>query len=161
MARGKRRAAKGPDALDAHIGQRIRRRRQMLGVNQRSIAERLGKTFQAVQKYERAENRVAASTLIRIAMILGVTLDYFVAELPDGLLSIAPLPESDEWIVPRRGRSLGAVIEEAERVALRAVRPLMALPPEIRAAMIGHITWLARALGKGEGVAEQDHRDDG
>jgi hypothetical protein len=110
---------------------------------------------------ERGENRVAASTLFRIAMILGVTLDYFVAELPDGLLSIAPLPESDEWIVPRRGQSLGAVIEEAERVALRAVRPLMALPPEIRAGMIGHITWLARALGKGEGEAEQDHRDDG
>jgi transcriptional regulator with XRE-family HTH domain len=37
----------------------------------------LGMTFQAVQKYERGENRIAASTLYRLARILDVTPGFF------------------------------------------------------------------------------------
>jgi len=41
------------------------------------LARRLGITYQQVQKYETSVNRVAASTLVEIARILDVKIEYF------------------------------------------------------------------------------------
>lgn len=65
------------DRLDVHVGGRIRLRRSVMGMTQTALAERLGLTFQQVQKYERGTNRVAASRLYRIAVILEVPLSFF------------------------------------------------------------------------------------
>ena len=51
---------RGP--VDKHVGSRIRMRRMMLGFSQEKL-ERLGLTFQQVQKYEKGANRVGASRL--------------------------------------------------------------------------------------------------
>ena len=56
----------GPHPVDRHGGLRIRMRRKELGISQERLAESLGLTFQQVQKYERAANRVSASMLSRI-----------------------------------------------------------------------------------------------
>jgi len=56
--------------IDRHVGLRIRMRRKELGVSQDRLAEILGLTFQQVQKYERAANRVSASKLCQIAQAL-------------------------------------------------------------------------------------------
>jgi transcriptional regulator with XRE-family HTH domain len=66
-----------PDPVDVHVGARIRARRLLIGMNQETLADRLGLTFQQVQKYEGGANRVSASRLSRIADILGVDVDYF------------------------------------------------------------------------------------
>jgi transcriptional regulator with XRE-family HTH domain len=63
--------------LDAHIGQRIRQRRQLLNMSQSDVASRIGITFQQLQKYEVGSNRVSASRLWEIADILGVQVSYF------------------------------------------------------------------------------------
>lgn len=60
------------DDLDVAIGARIRARRKQLGLSQEHLGEVLGVTFQQIQKYERGANRLAASSLIRIAEILDV-----------------------------------------------------------------------------------------
>ncbi|HTH17608.1 MAG TPA: helix-turn-helix transcriptional regulator, partial [Magnetospirillum sp.] len=39
------------NAVDSHVGKRIRLRRQTLGLSQGKLAEALGLTFQQVQKY--------------------------------------------------------------------------------------------------------------
>ena len=52
-----------PNPVDVHVGLRIRLRRKELGVSQEKLAEAIGLTFQQVQKYERAANRVSASKL--------------------------------------------------------------------------------------------------
>ena len=52
-----------PDPVDVHVGNRIRTRRLFLGMNQESLANALGLTFQQVQKYEGGANRVSASRL--------------------------------------------------------------------------------------------------
>jgi transcriptional regulator with XRE-family HTH domain len=135
-----------PDPIDLHIGQRIRQRRLVLRLTQTSIAERLGVSFQAVQKYEAGVVRVAASTLWRIARALGVSLDYFVAEQPGEETSSARPKECDEWIAERTGSS--APVKEEEWVALRALKPLMALPSEVRDEVVSHIRGLARVLSK-------------
>lgn len=56
--------------VDAQIGERIRQRRLAIGVSQMRLAEELGLTFQQIQKYEKGVNRVAASTLMRVARAL-------------------------------------------------------------------------------------------
>lgn len=69
-----------PHPVDVHVGERIRQRRLLLGMNQTALADRLGLTFQQVQKYEGGTNRVSASRLAAIADILGMPVGYFFAD---------------------------------------------------------------------------------
>jgi transcriptional regulator with XRE-family HTH domain len=45
------------------VGARIRARRLMLGLTQERVAERLGVTYQQVQKCERGVNRISLTKL--------------------------------------------------------------------------------------------------
>ena len=49
--------------VDRHVGQVLRARRRALQLSQSAVAERLGISFQQLQKYERGSNRISASTL--------------------------------------------------------------------------------------------------
>ncbi|HEX2151868.1 MAG TPA: helix-turn-helix transcriptional regulator [Stellaceae bacterium] len=70
-----------PDPVDVHVGVRIRTRRLLLGMNQETLANALGLTFQQVQKYEGGANRVSASRLVQVAEVLGVPVAYFFPDL--------------------------------------------------------------------------------
>jgi transcriptional regulator with XRE-family HTH domain len=69
--------------VDAHVGSRVRLRRQMIGMSQEKLGDILGITFQQVQKYEKGSNRVSASRLHHMSKALGVTIQYFFDELPE------------------------------------------------------------------------------
>ena len=69
-----------PDPIDVDVGARIRTRRVFLGLSQTKLANALGLTFQQVQKYERGDNRVSASTLVRVAGALDTTVAALVGE---------------------------------------------------------------------------------
>lgn len=56
-------------------------RRLFLGMNQETLANALGLTFQQVQKYEGGANRVSASRLSAMADILGVPISFFFGDL--------------------------------------------------------------------------------
>lgn len=71
-----------PRPVDAHVGARIRQRRTLIGMSQEGLAEALGLTFQQVQKYERGTNRVSASKLFDMHLILDVPIEWFFAEMP-------------------------------------------------------------------------------
>ena len=49
----------------------------MLGLSQEKLGDKLGLTFQQVQKYERGANRISASRLFRLAQELGVPVLFF------------------------------------------------------------------------------------
>ena len=66
-----------PDALDIAVGQRIRVERLARRMSQTELAERIGVSFQQVQKYEKGVNRVGASRLQQIANVLKVAPDFF------------------------------------------------------------------------------------
>ncbi|THD64602.1 helix-turn-helix transcriptional regulator [Phenylobacterium sp.] len=70
--------------LELIIGARLRTRRRQLGLSQSDLAERLGVSFQQVQKYERGANRVAASTLLTAAQALNTTISWLVGEESSG-----------------------------------------------------------------------------
>jgi transcriptional regulator with XRE-family HTH domain len=60
--------------LDAMVGARISILRVSRGMSQTTLAERIGVSFQQVQKYERGAVRVGASRLSQIASVLGVSV---------------------------------------------------------------------------------------
>jgi transcriptional regulator with XRE-family HTH domain len=72
----------GPNPIDRHVGLRIRLRRKELGISQEKLADSIGLTFQQVQKYERAANRVSASKLWEVARALNTNISYFYEGLP-------------------------------------------------------------------------------
>lgn len=63
--------------VDLEVGRRIRERREALGRTQSDLAKGLGITFQQVQKYENAVNRVSASRLADAAAYLEIGVSYF------------------------------------------------------------------------------------
>ncbi len=62
----------GADPIDLAVASTLRSLRKARGVTQQALAEHLGVTFQQVQKYESAANRMAASTLYKVAAFFGV-----------------------------------------------------------------------------------------
>lgn len=68
---------RSPNPHDIHVGQRVRDRRKAIRMSQTSLADAIGVTFQQVQKYERGNNRISASTLFNTATVLKVPVDYF------------------------------------------------------------------------------------
>ena len=66
------------DAIDRAVGRRIAARRAALGKSQSALASEVGVSFQQLQKYEAGHNRVSASRLHRIAVVLGAPVaDFF------------------------------------------------------------------------------------
>ena len=74
--------ADGPDPVDVHVGNRLRQRRTLLGMSQEKLAAAFGVSFQQIQKYERGANRISASRLHLLTMILDVPVTYFFEGLP-------------------------------------------------------------------------------
>jgi transcriptional regulator with XRE-family HTH domain len=74
---GQEKASKRPNPTDIYVGSRIRMRRKMLGLSQEKLGERLGITFQQIQKYEKGTNRVGASRLQAMSDALEVPVAYF------------------------------------------------------------------------------------
>lgn len=67
----------GADEVDAYVGARISLRRSALGLSQAALAQRIGVSFQQVQKYETGQNRISASRLHRVAGVLGTSVESF------------------------------------------------------------------------------------
>ena len=70
------------NSIDKHVGSRVRMRRLMLGMSQSKLGAELGITFQQVQKYEKATNRMGASRLQHISHILQVPASFFFEGAP-------------------------------------------------------------------------------
>lgn len=68
---------RGANHVDEHLGRRVRMRRLTLGMSQGELADRLGITFQQVQKYEKGANRISASRLQQMSDILEVPILFF------------------------------------------------------------------------------------
>ncbi|MEM7494409.1 MAG: helix-turn-helix transcriptional regulator [Pseudomonadota bacterium] len=66
-----------PSNIDRIVGMRMRLRRRDLRLTQEQLGEKLGLTFQQVQKYEKGVNRVSAGRLFELSSVLGVPITYF------------------------------------------------------------------------------------
>jgi transcriptional regulator with XRE-family HTH domain len=73
-AKQKTKSPRTPGTVDKHIGARTRESRLALNMSQTNLGEKLGVTFQQIQKYESGRNRVSAARLFEICEALNVTL---------------------------------------------------------------------------------------
>lgn len=123
---------RGPNPIDRHVGLRMRMRRKELGLSQERLAEAVGLTFQQIQKYERATNRVSASKLWELSRALKTHVGYFYEGLtelegevqqsmhdfllaPDGLELAANFPRIDTRLRRRVLELVRAMVgDEAE-----------------------------------------------
>jgi transcriptional regulator with XRE-family HTH domain len=63
--------------IDKHVGMRMRKRREALGISQGRLGRHLGLTFSQIQKYEKGSNRIGAGRLYQIATFLGIPPSHF------------------------------------------------------------------------------------
>jgi transcriptional regulator with XRE-family HTH domain len=89
---------KTPNPIDRHVGSRVRMRRMMVSMSQEKLGDRLGITFQQVQKYENGVNRVSVSRLMQFCDVLGVP----VSQVLDGIAT-ARQPKADPLQALRSG----------------------------------------------------------
>ena len=116
MPKASNNRSRGATPVDAHIGQKIRTRRNLLGLSQTDLADAAGITFQQIQKYEKGANRVGAGRLMQFSEALGVPPSYFFEGAPTvGKKQTAPqegeLPE--DTIVSFLGTREGAALVRA------------------------------------------------
>ncbi len=82
----------GPHPIDVHVGRRVRLRRTLLGMSQTQLGEKLGITYQQIQKYERGASRISASRLYQAARILDVLPSFFFDDMPPNIDDTARQP---------------------------------------------------------------------
>lgn len=120
-------------AIDIYVGARLSLRRSALGLSQSALAQRLGVSFQQVQKYETGQNRMSASRLHRAAVVLGAPIDSFF-----------PPAEADVDDAAHEAAALGLLGATAEGRALAADFPRIVSVDE-RRAVARIVRGLARA----------------
>ncbi|MER9868505.1 helix-turn-helix domain-containing protein [Mesorhizobium sp. M0136] len=124
-----------PHPADRHVGRQIATVRVQSDVSQAQLARSIGISFQQLQKYENAKNRVSASMLYEIAKSLDVPISRFFEGLPGNdqtAMEARPLPVDErlDFIASAEGR--------------RLIEGLMKLPPRVR----GRVSALIAAFGE-------------
>ena len=66
--------------IDKRIGQKIKQIRKSWGLSQSELAERVGISFQQIQKYEKGSTRISVMRLEQISEALGVNITAFFGE---------------------------------------------------------------------------------
>lgn len=110
--------------IDAHVGRRLRERREALGISQGRLGRHLGLTFSQVQKYEKGSNRIGAGRLFQIADLLGVPTSHFFEGLAingaAGRSGPAPSAASPDE-VRQLTAAFGAITEPSTRASVLAL----------------------------------------
>ena len=126
------------NAIDLHVGKRLRRRRRLLGLTQQQLAESIGIRFQQIQKYECGANRVTASRLYELAVALNVPVNYFF----EGLQQVNAPANTATPGAPANDRDLIAADVLSQKETLELIRAYYKLGERPRRRLLD----LAKAL---------------
>lgn len=112
--------------IDAHVGRRLRERREALGISQGRLGRHLGLTFSQVQKYEKGSNRIGAGRLYQIAAFLGVPVPYFFEGLAANGDRAQPQRPAEAAAAPSQEiatlvAAYGAIEDESRRASVLAL----------------------------------------
>lgn len=69
--------------IDKQIRERIRKQRLVCGFSQRELGERMGISFQLIQRYESGDIRVTIDRLDELAKALSVGISYFFTKISE------------------------------------------------------------------------------
>jgi len=108
-----------PRPVDKIIGRNVRFYRLARRLSQKDLAERLGMSYQQVQKYEKGASRIGSGSLLEISGILGVSLlalfEGSGTELPGNTTTNNKLSPPNLLMNPLSLRLLQAFSEISER----------------------------------------------
>ncbi|HZB93606.1 MAG TPA: helix-turn-helix transcriptional regulator [Stellaceae bacterium] len=79
-SRGASRRQRAERRIDAQIGRRLREARRLAGATPQQLAEALGVTAQALQKYETGARRLTAAQMAAAVKFLGVPMSFLIKE---------------------------------------------------------------------------------
>lgn len=120
-----------PDSVDVEVGRRVRVERIARGLSQTELANRIGVTFQQVQKYENGSNRISMGRLMRIGRVFRVDVTYLLGgghKIPPAAANPKDQAKSSEAM-----RMLGRI--GAIRL-LKAFAAIPAKPPALRESIV-------------------------
>lgn len=100
--------------VDIHVGRKLKQIRTLRGYSQTDVAQRLGLSFQQIQKYEIGSNRIAASRLFELSRIFETTPSYFFEGLQEGATCETGKRDSGMEIV----NALAAIEDEAVKTRI-------------------------------------------
>jgi len=118
------------DAYDIQIGKRLKLRRLSLGLTQKILSERLGISYQQIQKYEAGKNRISSGKLFHIAQVLDVPVTWFFENINTEISSeaIDVLEDNLNHDIVRLIALFSQVKSKAQRRAVLAVLYSMVEP---------------------------------
>jgi transcriptional regulator with XRE-family HTH domain len=90
----------------------------MIGMSQETLGERLGLTFQQVQKYEKGTNRVGAGRLYDIGNALNMHVSFFYEGLPT-IGGDAPTAHPLAGLTDRESLRLARALSQIENNSVR------------------------------------------
>ena len=124
----------GPNPIDIHVGDRLRRCRTLQGLSQEILADAIGVTFQQLQKYERGSNRISASKLFNLSEVLEVPVGFFFEGFSPQSTDAAP-PEAPPKVTDcaEDGVDTAALNQRETLELVRAYRRIGEVPVRRRA----------------------------
>lgn len=136
-------AGRGGNPVDMLVGRNIRIHRLERGLSQTDLGNRIGVTFQQVQKYENGVNRVGSGRLFKIAEVLGVP--------------VSSLFEGADFSGDEPADSPIAMLAEPYAMRLlKAVRDIA--DPEVRRSLVGVAEQFAAKLNTPVSRKPREHR---
>jgi transcriptional regulator with XRE-family HTH domain len=99
----------GPQQVDKFVGARVRLARTLANMSQEKLGEKLGVTFQQVQKYEKGVNRIGSSRMVQIAATFKRPVSWFF----DGATEESQTGDARDLVTEMLGTAQGLALAEA------------------------------------------------
>jgi transcriptional regulator with XRE-family HTH domain len=138
------RGPKSPDTVDVEVGHLIRVQRLARDLSQSDLADKIGVTFQQVQKYEKGINRISMGRLTLVGRVLGVNVSYLLGADRRATPEITSSPKE-------QAKFAEAVALLGRTGALRLLRAFAAIPekpPELRESIVRIVELAGHQLAK-------------
>jgi len=102
------------------IGERIKKRRQLLEMTQQELAKAIGVTPQHISAIEQGKRDPSLFSLAKLAKELGVTTDYLVTNNESVITDVIPAIKGDKKLKLKAKKALIRLVQE-----LYAIRPVV------------------------------------
>ena len=113
------------DHREIALGKVIRRARARAGLSQTKLAQRVGMTFQQVQKYEKGTNRVRFTVLLDLSYALGTTPEAMLREYHE-VVESQPVADDEPGPEERDAVRLMGLAHQVDGRTRKAVIDLLA-----------------------------------
>jgi len=98
--------------MQMNLGERVRKRRGVLGITQQQLADALGITPQHISFIEQDKGAPSLELLPKLAEALGVTTDFLLTGKEGGITSVIPAIKADKTLRPAVKKALIVLMDE-------------------------------------------------